>query len=93
MYAGMHCQERSFTHPHLPLAPKHATLAVPFFGQNDADDLTFAILYKYVARSYYPLALLLWREKIRTAPQVTAARPPPIGLLRWRRVAIAEKVQ
>lgn len=65
MYARMHCQTRSFTHAHRPLTLNNATLAVPFFRQNDADDLTFAILYKYVGRSYYPLALLLWREKIR----------------------------
>jgi len=65
VYAGMHCQTWSFTHPHCPLTPNHATFAVPFFRQNDADDLTFAILYKHVSRSYYPLALLLWREKIR----------------------------
>ena len=43
----------------------HARFAVPFFQRTTADDLIFAILYNCVARSYYPLALLIWRKKIK----------------------------
>jgi hypothetical protein len=57
--------DTEFRNPGFLVTSKRATLAVPFFPRDKADDLTFAILYKYAARSYYPLALLLWREKIR----------------------------
>jgi len=65
VYAGMHCRVRSFARSSCPLTPNHATLPVPFFPHDAIDDLTFAILYKHAVQSYYPLALLLWREKIR----------------------------
>ena len=61
----MRCWTRSFDRPHRLLTSKPATLAVPFFSRNDDDDLTFGILYKHPPRSYYPVALLLWREKIK----------------------------
>jgi len=42
-----------------------ATFAVPSCGRVRVADLTDAVLYKATAEPYYPLALLLWREKFR----------------------------
>jgi hypothetical protein len=49
-----------------------AAFSMLFLLSSCIHDLTFAILYKPDAQTYYPVALLLWRKKSK-APQVTAA--------------------
>jgi hypothetical protein len=47
----------------LPVARFVATSNVLFAPQKFVNDLTTAILYRAVTETYYPIALMLWREK------------------------------
>lgn len=73
MNAARPCPQRTFAKGQPSPARFHATFTVLNFARGSIADLTSAVLYKFFARPYYPLALLLWRKKNKTASQVTAA--------------------
>lgn len=65
MHAGSCCVWWSFLQSLCSSHQQYASATVPECEQNRTHDLTSAILYSQLAQPYYPLALLLWREKIK----------------------------
>jgi hypothetical protein len=71
----------------------HAAFTVLIFPRRRADDLTSAVLYKPGAQTYYPIALLLWREKLRKLFRNLPHPAPPIRFAGRSRAVIFVKVQ